>query len=65
MPAGLRYTPDEVETNDVDLDAGITRVTGRGRRERVLGIGRKTVLVIDRLLRARARHPQHRSRGCG
>jgi site-specific recombinase XerD len=54
--AGLRYTPNDSETNDVDLDTGILRVLGKGRRERVLGIGRKTVMALDRYVRARARH---------
>ena len=54
--AGLRYTLDGPETNDVDLDGGILRVLGKGRRERVLGIGRKSVLALDRYIRARARH---------
>jgi site-specific recombinase XerD len=54
--AGLRYIPDAPEVNDVDLDTGILRVMGKGRRERVLRIGKKTVLAIDRYLRMRARH---------
>ena len=54
--AGLRYTPDDPETNDVDLDTGILRVMGEGRRVRVLAIGRKTVRALDRYLRVRARH---------
>lgn len=54
--AGLRYLPDDPEANDVDLDQGILRVLGKGRRERVVGIGRKSVLALDRYLRARARH---------
>lgn len=55
--AGLRYEPDDPEVNDVDLDQGVLHVIGKGRRERALGIGRKTVLALDRYLRARARHP--------
>ena len=55
--AGLRYTPHDEETNDVDLDQGILRVMGKGRRERVLAIGRKAVLAIDRYLRVRAQRP--------
>jgi len=54
--AGLCYTPENPETNDVDLDQGILRVLGKGRRERVLGIGRKTVRALDRYIRFRARH---------
>lgn len=59
--AGLRYTPDDPETNDVDLDQGILRVIGRGRRERVMAIGRKTVLALDRYIRVRG---QHHEAGC-
>ena len=54
--AGLRYTPDD-EASDVDLDQGVLRVLGKGGRERVLPIGRKTVRALDRYLRARIRHP--------
>ena len=54
---GLRYTPDDDATNDVDLDQGIIRVVGKGRRERVLPLGRKSVKALDRYLRVRARHP--------
>ncbi len=37
--ANLRWTPDDPETNDVDLDSGLVRVMGKGRRERLLSIG--------------------------
>jgi site-specific recombinase XerD len=55
--AGLQYVPDDPEIDDVDLDVGILRVLGKGRLERVLGIGKKSVLALDRYLRARAQHP--------
>ena len=55
--AGLQYVPDAPEIDDVDLDVGILRVLGKGRLERVLGIGKKSVLALDRYLRARAQHP--------
>jgi site-specific recombinase XerD len=55
--AGLCYAPDGPEANDVDLDTGVIRVMGKGRRERVLAIGRKTVLALDRYIRARGQHP--------
>lgn len=54
--AGLRWTPSDDTTNDVDLDQGILRVVGKGRRERVLPIGSKSVRALDRYLRIRARH---------
>ena len=54
--AGLRFSPNDPEMNDVDLDTGILQVLGKGRRERVLGIGRKTVRALDRYVRNRTRH---------
>jgi site-specific recombinase XerD len=56
--AGLRWTPDNELTNDVDLEARAIRVLGKGRRERLVRIGHKTVKDLDRYLAARARHPQ-------
>jgi site-specific recombinase XerD len=52
--AGLRYDPRDDDNNDVDLDQGLLRVMGKGRRERVLPIGSKTVKALDRYLRKRA-----------
>jgi site-specific recombinase XerD len=54
--AELRWDDDPNES-DVDLDAGIIIVLGKGRRPRQLGLGRKTVRAIDRYVRVRARHP--------
>ncbi len=51
--ANLRWTPSEAEAHDVDLDLGLVRVLGKGRRERLLSIGTKTVRSIDRYLRLR------------
>jgi site-specific recombinase XerD len=48
--AGLRIGDDP----DVDLDGGVLRVTGKGRRQRLAGIGPKTARAIDRYLRKRA-----------
>jgi site-specific recombinase XerD len=56
--AGLRWTPDNELTNDVDLDGRAIRVIGKGRRERLVRIGHKTVKDLDRYLAARLRHPQ-------
>ncbi len=39
---------------DVDLDGQVCRVTGKGRRERVLPFGIKTTEALDRYLRVRA-----------
>jgi len=54
--ANLRWTPSEPDTNDVDLDAGLVRVLGKGRRERLLSVGTKTVKSLDRYLRLRDGH---------
>lgn len=57
--ANLRFTPTSPETNDVDLDAGIIRVMGKGRRERPVYIGDKAIRALDRYIydhRARRRH---------
>jgi site-specific recombinase XerD len=40
----------------VALDGMVLRVTGKGRRTRIVPIGAKTVKALDRYLRARARH---------
>jgi site-specific recombinase XerD len=53
--AGLRYEPSDEASNDVDLDQGILRVLGKGRRERVVAVGSKTVRALDRYLRLRQR----------
>ncbi|MHB8891187.1 MAG: tyrosine-type recombinase/integrase [Candidatus Limnocylindrales bacterium] len=54
--ANLRWTPADPETNDVDLDSGLVRVLGKGRRERLLSIGTKSVKSLDRYLRLREGH---------
>lgn len=56
--AALRYDPDDDDNNDVDLDQGILRIMGKGRRERILPIGPKVVKALDRYLRKRAQHSQ-------
>jgi site-specific recombinase XerD len=50
--ANLRLAGED--GGDVDLDGGVLRVTGKGRRQRLLPIGSKTVKAIDRYLRKRA-----------
>lgn len=40
---------------DVDLDEGLVKVTGKGSRTRVVGIGPGTIQALDRYLRARAK----------
>ena len=41
---------------DVDLDAGVLRVLGKGRRHRQVAVGAKTIKALDRYERARSRH---------
>lgn len=52
----LRWDPSDDANNDVDLDRGELRVLGKGRRERTVGIGKKTVRALDRYLRKRSQH---------
>ena len=56
--ANLRWDRNDETKNDVDLDRGLLRVLGKGRRERVLSIGRKTVRALDRYLRRRSERPE-------
>jgi site-specific recombinase XerD len=49
--AGLRI-------EDVDLDAGVLEVLGKGSRVRHLPIGAKTIKAVDRYLRRRGQHPE-------
>lgn len=46
-----------VDLGDVDLDARIIRVVGKGRRPRLLGIGDRTARAIDRYVRKRGQTP--------
>lgn len=55
--AGLRSIPDDELRNDADLDAGLLRLLGKGRRERVVRVGATSVKALDRYLRLRDRHP--------
>jgi site-specific recombinase XerD len=45
-----------LELDDVDLEAGILRVTGKNRRTRFVSIGATTADAIDRYLRLRRQH---------
>jgi site-specific recombinase XerC len=53
--AGLRSVDDEL-SNDVDLEAGVLRLMGKGRRERIVRVGNKSIKALDRYLRRRDRH---------
>ncbi len=55
--AGLQYAPDAVDDNHVDLADRQLLVLGKGRRPRLLRIGKSTAKDLDRYLRARATHP--------
>jgi site-specific recombinase XerD len=57
--ANLRYDPSDDMANDVDLDQGLIRVLGKGRRERIVPIGNKTIRAVDRYLRVRGKHPEN------
>jgi site-specific recombinase XerD len=57
--AALRWTPGNPETNDVDLDGRQLRVLGKGRRERLVVIGREAVRALDRYLRYRDGGTRH------
>lgn len=47
---GLRYDPANVRGNDVDLDQAILRVKGKGDRDRLVPLGKKTLVALDRYL---------------
>jgi integrase len=42
--------------DDVDLDAGLARVLGKGRRQRIVPFGKKASRDLDRYVRMRALH---------
>jgi site-specific recombinase XerD len=45
-----------LKLEDVDLDAGVIEVLGKGRRPRIVSYGNKTARSLDRYLRARSAH---------
>ena len=59
--AGLRYDPKDELANDVVLDQGLLRVVGKGRRERVLPIGSRSIKALDRYVRDRAHHSEEKA----
>ena len=46
-----------LDVDDIDYPGGMVKVIGKGRRERWIPIGPKTVAALDRYRRARGRHP--------
>ncbi len=59
--AGLRWSPGDPTAHDVELDQGIIRIMGKGRRERVVHAGAKAVKALDRYERVRRQHPEVKS----
>jgi site-specific recombinase XerD len=55
--AGLRYTPDDEETNDVYLTRHVLRVRLKGGNAFWAPIGKKSAHALDRYIRARRSHP--------
>jgi integrase/recombinase XerC len=54
--ANLRYAPDDPTAHDVDLDARVARVMGKGRRERLVPLSASAVKALDRYERVRREH---------
>jgi site-specific recombinase XerD len=56
--ANLRFAPNDPETNDVDLDQQVLRVIrGKGGRQRLVNMGAKSTLALERYLRLRRASP--------
>jgi integrase/recombinase XerD len=56
--AGLRHDPGDPRGSDVDLWQREITVRGKGGKPRIVRIGHRVALSLDRYLRARSRHPQ-------
>lgn len=56
--ANLRLEPERPLENDIDLDAGVARVLGKGGRDRLVPLDPRTVQALDRYLRVRRLHPR-------
>lgn len=52
-----RQEMGSLDVDDVDLETDCIRVTGKGRRDRVIPFGAKTGKALSRYLRTRKRHP--------
>lgn len=58
MDTGMRVSElVGMSVDDVDFDANLARVVGKGRRERHAPFGKKTAQALDRYLRARTKRP--------
>lgn len=51
-----------MDRRDLDLDAQLARLVGKGSKERVVRFGQKAARDLDRYLRARASHPKAQTR---
>jgi site-specific recombinase XerD len=58
--ANLKVSLEDPLQNDIDLDQGTARLTGKGARERMIPLDPKTVMAIDRYLRVRSKHKMAR-----
>ena len=56
--ANLRYSEGSGPC-DVNLDQGVALVMGKGRKERYISLGARTIKALDRYLRARGKNPNH------
>jgi site-specific recombinase XerC len=56
--AGIRYDPDQPRHSDLDLRHREITNTGKGRKTRTVKISHDAARILDRYLRARARHAQ-------
>lgn len=54
--ANLRYSAEDPQCSDIDLDEAMVRLLGKGRRPRAVPIGAKSQTALDRYLRMRRRH---------
>jgi len=59
--ANLRLGADGHNESDVDLDAGLARVLGKGGWQRTVPLEPQTVVALDRYVRARHTHRASRS----
>jgi site-specific recombinase XerD len=53
----LGWNATDDDERDIDLDHALITVVGKGRRPRVVPIGKKTVKAVDRYIRERRKHP--------
>jgi integrase/recombinase XerC len=56
---GRRNEIGSLKLDNLDLDIECILVHGKGRRDRTIPLGAKTVQALSRYLRLRGRHPQH------